>query len=198
MCGFGNRAILIIPRPLALRPCLTTGLPLSFEVGIGRWRAKVEHFVDTLADEVSPAWQHRRRRALRLDAADALARAARDSPSQRQRAAAAGARSDRPRRCGATRRGRPASQPGSWRRSAGNGPRHLYNDARRRTFRGRRRSGVVIEFDAQHVLAVGGCRRVRAAALGVDAARLSPPVHTDAGFARARTRGARREKGGDG
>ena len=58
MCGFGNRAILTISRPLALRPCLTTGLPLSFEVGIGRSRAKVEHFVDRLADEVSPAWQH--------------------------------------------------------------------------------------------------------------------------------------------
>ena len=116
---FGNRAILTISRPLALRPCLTTGLPLSFEVGIGVSRAKVEHFLDRLAEEVSPAWQRPRRRP-------SHARAGASEPARR---------SDRPRRCGATRRGRSASQPGSWRRSADNVRRHLYNDGERRTFR---------------------------------------------------------------
>ena len=56
-CRVRQPSYLDHPRPLALRPCLTTGLPLSFRMGIGGTRAKVKHSLDELAEEVSPSWQ---------------------------------------------------------------------------------------------------------------------------------------------
>ena len=44
VCWFGNRAILTISRPLALRPCLTTGLPFSFWDRIGTRAGKMSDF----------------------------------------------------------------------------------------------------------------------------------------------------------
>ena len=99
--GFGNRAILIIPRPLALRPCLTTGLPLSFESAVSAPRAR----------KLSTS------RRIGKGSVSIVA----NSPP--------GGRSDRPRRCGAIRRGRSASQPGSWRRSTDESARTPCNDA---------------------------------------------------------------------
>ena len=86
--GFGNRAILIIQDLWLCVPASRQVCLYRSRRGIGATRTEVEHFLDELAEEVSPSW-------LRPP----------------------GRRSDRPRRCGAIRRGRSASQPGSWRRS---------------------------------------------------------------------------------